>query len=118
MTGCSKLLSETRWLQQQLGQYGPISEEFVTKFAFEQYPTAAVLGHSILIVPYTSAVVPGAADAEPIAIPTDYIKMGKFGLKSDPGYKTVSGHLRVMAARAGDVVGLRWDIEGRINTGM
>ena len=40
---------DSEWLQQQLGQYGPISRDFVTKFAFEEYETPTVLGHSILV---------------------------------------------------------------------
>lgn len=51
------------------------------------------------VVPRASAVVPGAADGEPIAIHADHINMVKFGLKTEPGYKTVSGHIQVMAMR-------------------
>jgi hypothetical protein len=40
---------DSEWLQQQLGQYGLISEAFITKFAFEEYPTTTVLGHSIIV---------------------------------------------------------------------
>jgi hypothetical protein len=40
---------DSEWLQQQLGQYAPISGDFVTKFAFEEYPTPTVLGQSILV---------------------------------------------------------------------
>jgi hypothetical protein len=36
-------------LQQQLGQYAPISGDFVTKFAFEEYATPTVLGRSIVV---------------------------------------------------------------------
>jgi hypothetical protein len=68
-------------------------------------------------VPRASAVVPGAADSEPIAIHADHINMVKFGSKSDAGYRTVSGHLRLMAARAGDAIGGRWDTEGRLDAG-
>jgi hypothetical protein len=32
------LEQESEWLQQQLGQYGPIESDFVTNFAFEEYP--------------------------------------------------------------------------------
>ncbi|KAJ9635249.1 hypothetical protein H2199_008737 [Coniosporium tulheliwenetii] len=106
---------DSEWLQQQLGQYGLISGDFMTKFAFEEYATPTVLGHSIMVVPRASAVVPGAADAEPIVIHADHINIVKFGSKSDEGYRKVSGHLRVMAASAGDVVGSRWDTEGRVN---
>ncbi|KAH8702665.1 hypothetical protein GQ44DRAFT_51434 [Phaeosphaeriaceae sp. PMI808] len=108
---------DSEWLQQQLGQYGPISGDFVTKYAFEEYATPTVLGKSIVVVPRASAVVPGAADGEPIAIHADHIHMVKFGSKADPGYRTVSGHLRVMAARAGDAIGGRWETEGRVDAG-
>lgn len=40
---------DSEWLQQQLGQYGPISRDFVTKFAFEEYETPTLLGHSIMV---------------------------------------------------------------------
>ena len=40
---------DSEWLQQQLGQYGPISRDFVTKFAFEEYKTPTVLGKSIMV---------------------------------------------------------------------
>ena len=40
---------DSEWLQQQPGQYGPISRDFVTKFAFEEYSTPTVLGHSIML---------------------------------------------------------------------
>lgn len=61
--------------------------------------------------------MPGAADGEPIAIHADHVNMVRFGSKLDPGYRTVSGHLQVMAARAGDVIGGRWDTEGRVDAG-
>jgi hypothetical protein len=41
------LEQQSEWLQQQLGQYAPISNDFVTKFAYEVYPTPTVLGMSI-----------------------------------------------------------------------
>ena len=40
---------DSEWLQQQLGQYGPISAAFVTKFAFEEYPTPTAFGRSIMV---------------------------------------------------------------------
>jgi hypothetical protein len=61
--------------------------------------------------------VPGAADGEPIAIHADHINMVKFESKLDSGYKAVSGHLRLMAARAGNSIGGRWDTEAKVNTG-
>jgi hypothetical protein len=43
---------DSEWLQQQLGQYGPISGDIVTKFAFEEYATPTVLGRSIVVSLY------------------------------------------------------------------
>jgi hypothetical protein len=40
---------DSEWLQQQLGQYGPISSDFVTKFAYEIYPTRIALGKEIVV---------------------------------------------------------------------
>jgi hypothetical protein len=40
---------DSEWLLQQLGQYGPISGEFVTKFAYEEYQTAVAPGKRILV---------------------------------------------------------------------
>lgn len=36
-------------LQQQLGQYRPISGDFVTKFAYEEYKTRTAMMHSIMV---------------------------------------------------------------------
>ncbi|KAF2198403.1 hypothetical protein GQ43DRAFT_163670 [Delitschia confertaspora ATCC 74209] len=106
---------DSEWLQQQLGQYQPISGEFVTKFAYEEYPTPTALGRSIMVVPRASAVVPGAADAEAIAIHADHINMVKFTSKEDHGYKTVSGHLQIMVQSANKVITSRWEEEHRVN---
>lgn len=40
---------DSQWLQQQLGQYGPISGDFVTKFAYEIYPTPVALGRTMMV---------------------------------------------------------------------
>jgi hypothetical protein len=69
------------------------------------------------VVPRASAVVPGAPDGEPIAIHADHVNMIKFGSKLDHGYKTVSGHMRIMAGKAGDAIGGRWEIEAKKNAG-
>jgi hypothetical protein len=62
--------------------------------------------------------VPGAADGEPIAIHADHINIVKFESKLDSGYKTVSGHLRLMATRAGNSISGRWDTEAKVSAGM
>ncbi|KAH7134376.1 hypothetical protein EDB81DRAFT_657879, partial [Dactylonectria macrodidyma] len=43
------LQRDSEWLQQQLGQCSPISNEFVTKFAYEEYETATKLGHKMVV---------------------------------------------------------------------
>lgn len=43
------LEKDSEWLQQQLGQYGPISGDFVIKFAYEEYETPTVLGHKLMV---------------------------------------------------------------------
>jgi hypothetical protein len=68
-------------------------------------------------VPRASAVVPGAADAEPIVIHADHINMVKFASKDDGGYRTVSGHLRIMARSATNVITERWEEEDRVDMG-
>ncbi len=43
------LEKDSEWLQQQLGQYAPISGDFVTKFAYEIYPTPIAVGKTIMV---------------------------------------------------------------------
>lgn len=62
-------------------------------------------------------MVPGAADAEPVVIHADHINMVKFASKHDNGYKTVSGHLRLMVRDASKVIDKQWDVETRMNAG-
>ncbi|KAI1085938.1 P-loop containing nucleoside triphosphate hydrolase protein [Rostrohypoxylon terebratum] len=107
---------DSEWLQQQLGQYGTISSEFVTKFAYETYKTHTQLGHKILVVPRASAVVPGQADAEAIGIHSDHTRMIKFSSTDDGGYKKVSENLQIMARSAGETVRSRWETEARVDT--
>ncbi len=70
------------------------------------------------MVSQASAVVSGAADAEPIVIHADHINMAKFASKEDSGYRTVLGHLWIMAESAGEAIALRWAEEGRVDAGM
>ncbi|KAI6080112.1 P-loop containing nucleoside triphosphate hydrolase protein, partial [Hypoxylon rubiginosum] len=107
---------DSEWLQQQLGQYGPISGEFVTKFAYEIYETHTKLGYKILVVPRASAVVPGQADAEAIGIHSDHTHMIKFSSKYDAGYRKVSENLQIMARGARETIGSRWETEARVDT--
>jgi hypothetical protein len=45
------LEQHSEWLLQQLGQYSAISNDFVTKFAYEVYPMSTVLGKSFEVSP-------------------------------------------------------------------
>ena len=40
---------DSEYLQQQLGQYAPISGDFVTKFAYEIYETPVAIGKKIMV---------------------------------------------------------------------
>ncbi|KAF2466293.1 uncharacterized protein BDR25DRAFT_345541 [Lindgomyces ingoldianus] len=106
---------DSEWLQLQLRQYGPISGEFMTKFAYEEYETPTALGHSIMVVLKASAVVPGAADAEQIMIHADHKEMVKFKSKEDNDYEKVSDYLIIMAESASSVISLRWEEEVRVD---
>jgi hypothetical protein len=46
------LEQNSEWLQQRLEQYNPISSEFITKFAYEEYKTPTVLDHLIMVSSY------------------------------------------------------------------
>ncbi|KAL6712927.1 hypothetical protein ACLMJK_009482 [Lecanora helva] len=109
------LQSNSEWLQQQLGQYGQISNDFVTKFAYEIYKTPLPLGSGRLIVPRSSAVVPGASDAESIAIYANHFDMVKYRSSDDPGYKQVSGHLRLMAQESSRAIRKRWEGQEKLD---
>ena len=61
--------------------------------------------------------MPGMADAEVIVIHADHINMVKFAAKEDNGYRTVSGHIRIMAQSAGDVISSSWETEKQVNKG-
>jgi hypothetical protein len=69
------------------------------------------------VVPRASAVVPGAADAESIVIHANHIDMVKFSSNEDSGYRTVAGHLQIMAQKASQAISLRWEGERRVNAG-
>lgn len=66
----------------------------------------------------SSAIVPGVADAESIAIHADHKNMVKFVSQTDGGYEKVSEYLILMARRAGDTISNRWIEEERRTNGM
>ena len=68
-------------------------------------------------MPRPSAVVPGAADAESIAIAADHLNMVKFASREDGGYEKVSGHLYLLAEEAPDAISARWTEQEKIKNG-
>ncbi|KAK4164005.1 hypothetical protein QBC43DRAFT_300695 [Cladorrhinum sp. PSN259] len=106
---------DSEWLQQQLDHYGPISGDFMTKFAYEEYETPTALGHSIMVVPRISAVVPGQPDAEPIAIHADHINMVRYTLREEGGYITISETLQIIVSAAPEAIRRRWEVERRVD---
>lgn len=68
-------------------------------------------------MPKPSAVVPGARDAEAVAIMRNHVDMVRASSPEDSNYKTLSGHLFLMAEQAGPKVLAKWRIERRTHTG-
>ena len=64
------------------------------------------------------AVMLSAVNAKPIVVHADHINMVKFILKEDNGYKTVSGHLQIIAQNASNVISTQWEEEGRVSKGI
>ncbi len=69
------------------------------------------------MVPQASAIIPGIADAEPVAIPADHLNMVKFTSREDGGYEKVSGHLQLLAEEAPGAIGARWTEQDIIRKG-
>lgn len=70
------------------------------------------------MVPHASAIIPGIADAEPIAISADHLNMVKFISRDDIGYEKVSGHLMILAKEARSAIDTRWAEQDRIREGI
>ncbi len=69
------------------------------------------------MVPQASAIIPGIADAEPVAIPADHLNMVKFTSREDGGYEKVSGHLQLLAEEASGAIAARWTEQDIIRKG-
>jgi hypothetical protein len=65
-----------------------------------------------------SAIVPGVADAEPVAILANHLDMVKFVSKTDGGYEKVSEYLILMVEKACGTISARWETEERVKKGM
>jgi hypothetical protein len=111
------LEKDSEILQQQLGQYNSISSDFETKFTFETLPTPLALGKAIIVVPKSSAIVPGQVDAESIAIMSDHRNMVRFSSPTNNDFKIVAGHLKLMVDNASAKVQENWSTEGNVEAG-
>jgi hypothetical protein len=70
------------------------------------------------VVPKSSAVVPGAVNAESIAIMANHHEMVKYPGEDDEAFRKVSGHIQLMVEEANDKVQKTWDAEERLKKGM
>jgi hypothetical protein len=62
-------------------------------------------------------VVPGAVNAEAIALYKDHVGMAKFSHAGDSDFKTISSHLSILTQDAPQKIAERWN-RYRINDGM
>ncbi len=70
----------------------------------------------MLVVPRSSAVVPGHVNAEPIAIMDNHINMVKFGKQSND-FTKVASHLKLMVDKAPIKVQQNWATEVDMEAG-
>jgi len=111
------LQRDSEWLQLQLNQYLGISDEFVTRFAYETLPTAIPLGKSIVVVPKSSAVVPGAKGAGVIAINRDHRTMVRFSTAEDTEFRKIWGTISVMVRTCAGKIKENWENRDIVENG-
>ncbi|KAF8521459.1 hypothetical protein BU17DRAFT_45782 [Hysterangium stoloniferum] len=83
------LATNSEMLEIQLSQFNAISNFFITKFLYESYQTVLHDGTSSFIVAKSSAIVPGARDAEAIALNKKHMDMIKFSSDEDDDFNVV-----------------------------
>ncbi|KIM75579.1 hypothetical protein PILCRDRAFT_670138 [Piloderma croceum F 1598] len=105
----SDLRSHSKGLQQQLAQYTSIAGNYETRFFYEAYPTRLFHGISQLLVPKSSAIVPGMVNAEANILYKDHVGMTKFKHAGDGDLQTLSLHLSWMVQAAPQKVEERWE---------
>ncbi|KAI9761617.1 MAG: hypothetical protein M1840_001757 [Geoglossum simile] len=106
------LEKDSHWLETQLEQYKPISADIFTIFCYESYPTPLKTGISAIIVPKSSAVVPGMINAEAVEIKKSHIAMVKFQNALEDDFQTVVGHMHLMCEKVEEKIienWARWD---------
>ncbi|KAF8515486.1 hypothetical protein BU17DRAFT_93476 [Hysterangium stoloniferum] len=83
------LAINSEMLEIQLSLYNGISACFNTKFFYEVYHTVLHNGTSGFIVPKSSAIVPGARNAEAIGLNKNHMDMTKFSSAEDDDFNVV-----------------------------
>jgi len=86
ITVMKHLERDSEFLQAQLGMYASNSYRFETKVFYEVYATPIVGGVRKLLVPKSTAAVPGAVNAKAIPVNKDHIGMSKFASSEDEDY--------------------------------
>ena len=71
-----------------------------------------------MIVPRSSAVVPGTMDAEAISINKNHVNMSKFSSAEDGDFNTISNHLSIMAKAAPRKIAENWERHRRRHDGV
>ncbi|KAF8515996.1 hypothetical protein BU17DRAFT_51232 [Hysterangium stoloniferum] len=93
------LASNSEMLSIQLSLSNGISTGLFTKFLYEMYPTSLHDGTSEIIVPKSSAVVPGTTNAESIGLNKSHNEMVRFASHADEDFTTVATMLYVMSCQ-------------------
>ncbi len=68
-------------------------------------------------MPWSSAVLPGAADAESMPIPADHLTMVKFASREYGMCEKVSDYLWLLVDEAPDAIGAHWAEQDKIKMG-
>lgn len=117
---------DSDFIDEQQFEYMAIIEEFTNMCAWETRPTELPIPNQFVtvsidylppciadwakVVPKPSAVIRDINCID-FAIDKDHIQMVKFASKEDPGYKSVSYHLGLLAKGAVEAIPSRWKAE-------
>ncbi|KAF8509008.1 hypothetical protein BU17DRAFT_99331 [Hysterangium stoloniferum] len=102
------LISHSELLQQQNSDFNAIAADFQMKCFYENLPTSLANGTFEIIVPKSSAVVPGMADVDAIGMHKSHSGMAKFQSIDDDDFKTISLIIQDMVQKAPPAVQSQW----------
>ncbi|KAF8530241.1 hypothetical protein BU17DRAFT_60003 [Hysterangium stoloniferum] len=101
------LTAHSELLQEQISDFNALTAHFHIKFFYETLATT-LPGHTLTIVPRSSAVVPGAVNMEPIGMHKDHNGMAKFESVNDDDFISVLSAMQDMVKKAPAAVHARW----------